>query len=815
MVHTFGVVGVETVQRAVVVGPQIMSLKETIVNRVTEYLESTTIHGFSYLTSGRHVCERVVWLIIIGTCFTLAALLIHQSIEEANQNPVMTNVESIPLQDIPFPAITINSGDPDPLGYAENTFNGLIFDQGLSEANDKELRNMFSSIIDDIVCQLNSSFRMRNSHYTRHDIPSRFIFETMPKLRELCLNQPDEKELIDQRFTEISKELILDGRDIDKVFDQYLATVDLDHEYVGIISNTSCEKWAEHLVFFFINLYQNQQAGSQKTTLIGFGSFVTYFDYLSKTTNTDVPDKFMQFLSNYSKLTGVSERLERMDATSFDFVAWMMNWLRLNNFEFNGWKKNCPGLTWVPEWMPLCHNLSDFRREYSLCCDVFSFESLNMSSLYQIMRESMQSPVFLTNPLELIERGNVIANLPFPNILQKEELTERFLKKNPNARVYACNYAGENPPSTSAFKESMSCPHFHRSITTNGFGISFNVADFWSIYKESPFTKTFVEVMKPKTNPTQQPKNLASDQHVIHRGKNILFPEKLGKSNEMLLVLQSKWTREQKTSEKFRLTIHDPLHIPNMLDAGDEILPGALTSITVWPQLIETSNDLVSHTIEERGCQFNFEGSSQLFTNNYHQEGCIFECLLELSYSTMNCTPWNYPFFKPHQQTCNFYAVYEFEKQMRDSSSINQCQAKCPQECTKMLYTTSISSEPFDWQGMCDQDLNYVLYFDPNPFYQYSQPIGIIKSYEQMVFNKNMSNLEFCKETLKRLAVVRIKLASNTVTAIKRSKRVTITGHISNIGGTLGLFTGMSIMSFIELTFWLCRFLHSLKKHCS
>ena len=792
-----------------------MSLKETIASRVTEYLESTTIHGFSYLTGGRHICERVTWLIIIGTCFTLAALLIHQSIEEANQNPVMTNVESIPLQDIPFPAITINIGDPDPLGYAENTFNGLIFDQGLPEA--KELRNIFSNAIDDIVYQLNSSFRIRNSRY----IPQGFIDLIVPYLRGFCLNYPDKKELIDQKITVFSRELILDGRYIEDLFFEDIATIDLDYEYVGNISNTSvsyssCEKWAGHLVFFFYNLYQNQQSGSQKTTRIGFGSFVAYFDSLSKfSTNTNVPHNFSQFLSKYSKLTGLSEVLERMNVTSFDFVAWMSNWLRLNNFELDGWRKNCPGIE--ERFMALCHTLPDFRQKYSQCCDIFSFESLNMSSVYQIMRESMQSPMYLTNPQEVIERQNVIASFPFPNVLQNDELTEIFLKTNPNARVYACNYARENNEfGNLEFRKSMSCPHFHRSITSNGFGISFNVADFWSVYKESPFTKTFVEVMKPKTNPPHKPNNLANDQHLLHRGKNILFPEKLGKSNEMLVVLQSRWTREQKTSEKFQLSIHDPLQIPNMLDAGDEILPGALTSINVWPQLIETSNNLVSHTIEERGCQFNFEGSSQLFTNNYHQEGCIFECLLELSYSTMNCTPWNYPFFKPHQQTCNFYAVFHFEEQMRSSSNINQCQAKCPQECTKMLYTASISSEPFDWQGMCeDKNDNYRLYFDPNPFYQYSQPIGILKSYEQMVFNKNMSYLEFCKETLKRIAVVRIKLASNTVTAIKRSKRVTITGHIANIGGTLGLFTGMSIMSFIELTFWLCRFLHSLKWHRS
>ena len=90
-----------------------MSLKDSITKSVTEYLESISIHGFGYLSTGRNILEKLLWLIIICTCFTLAALLIRQSIEEASLNPVMTNVETVQVREVPFPAITIDSGDPD------------------------------------------------------------------------------------------------------------------------------------------------------------------------------------------------------------------------------------------------------------------------------------------------------------------------------------------------------------------------------------------------------------------------------------------------------------------------------------------------------------------------------------------------------------------------------------------------------------------------------------------------------------------------------------------------------------------------------
>ena len=62
------------------------------------------------------------------TCFSLAGLLIWESIDEANRNPVLTTVETVPVKDVPFPAVTIDSGDPDPWAPTERLFNAFTFE---------------------------------------------------------------------------------------------------------------------------------------------------------------------------------------------------------------------------------------------------------------------------------------------------------------------------------------------------------------------------------------------------------------------------------------------------------------------------------------------------------------------------------------------------------------------------------------------------------------------------------------------------------------------------------------------------------------
>ena len=80
--------------------------------------------------------------------------------------------------------------------------------------------------------------------------------------------------------------------------------------------------------------------------------------------------------------------------------------------------------------------------------------------------------------------------------------------------------------------------------------------------------------------------------------------------------------------ETCKVVIHDPTFVPNLQESGFDIEPGRLSTITVTPQQVITSQDLDSNSESERDCRFHYEGSLKLF-KEYHQDGCVFECLLE------------------------------------------------------------------------------------------------------------------------------------------------------------------------------------------
>ena len=145
-----------------------MKIKEKLGKSFAEYFESTTIHGFSYLRASKTLFEKLAWILIIGTCFTLAGLLIWQSVEEAHENPVLTTIETISVKKVPFPAVTVDSGDPDPLGYAEKIFNQLAFDFAYRDPvlnkglpNGQKLRQVFSPLLNLILIKMKIFFQMR------------------------------------------------------------------------------------------------------------------------------------------------------------------------------------------------------------------------------------------------------------------------------------------------------------------------------------------------------------------------------------------------------------------------------------------------------------------------------------------------------------------------------------------------------------------------------------------------------------------------------------------------------------------------------
>ena len=74
---------------------------------INEYLGMTSIHGLRYLRDSRNIVEKVSWLIIISLSFGFCVHIIHSHFTENDNKPILTTVEMVSVQEVPFPAITI------------------------------------------------------------------------------------------------------------------------------------------------------------------------------------------------------------------------------------------------------------------------------------------------------------------------------------------------------------------------------------------------------------------------------------------------------------------------------------------------------------------------------------------------------------------------------------------------------------------------------------------------------------------------------------------------------------------------------------
>ena len=88
------------------------------------FLESTTIHGLSYISTS-HKFARFFWLLVVVLGFTGCGLLINKSFKSWDESPVKTRIETLPISEIKLPNLTVCP--------PRTTFTDLNYDLSLLE----------------------------------------------------------------------------------------------------------------------------------------------------------------------------------------------------------------------------------------------------------------------------------------------------------------------------------------------------------------------------------------------------------------------------------------------------------------------------------------------------------------------------------------------------------------------------------------------------------------------------------------------------------------------------------------------------------
>ena len=113
---------------------QIFSVLRGLVMGVREFLESSSIHGLSYIASSNR-CTRLFWTFVIFSGFSGAFYLINQAFNTWAETPISTTIEMLPIKNLKFPNVTVCP--------PKHTFTNLNYDvsRGASMTIEEETRN--------------------------------------------------------------------------------------------------------------------------------------------------------------------------------------------------------------------------------------------------------------------------------------------------------------------------------------------------------------------------------------------------------------------------------------------------------------------------------------------------------------------------------------------------------------------------------------------------------------------------------------------------------------------------------------------------
>ena len=70
------------------------------------FLESSTIHGLNYISTTRKLV-KLLWILVVIAGFTGAGVMIYQSFQDWDENPVKTTIDTLPIAQLKFPKVTV------------------------------------------------------------------------------------------------------------------------------------------------------------------------------------------------------------------------------------------------------------------------------------------------------------------------------------------------------------------------------------------------------------------------------------------------------------------------------------------------------------------------------------------------------------------------------------------------------------------------------------------------------------------------------------------------------------------------------------
>ncbi|XP_056638388.1 pickpocket protein 28-like [Diorhabda sublineata] len=237
----------------------------------------------------------------------------------------------------------------------------------------------------------------------------------------------------------------------------------------------------------------------------------------------------------------------------------------------------------------------------------------------------------------------------------------------------------------------------------------------------------------------------------------------------------------------FKILFHHPAEPPNTKQYFRAPLNQEIV-VSVKPDMMTTSEGLRNYDPHRRQCYFPTEKYLSYF-KSYTQHNCQVECLTNHTLAKCGCVAYHMPHTNdtricgPGSQTCMFNVQTELltkevtsgilNYEAEDRDGIDDCD--CLPACTSLTYNAEMSQAKYEWDKVFQS------------------------------FRVNFSEFDGIEFT--RLTIF---FKDQQFITSERNELYGQTDFLANCGGILGLFTGFSFLSIVEIAYFL-----SLRMMCN
>ncbi|XP_014277462.1 pickpocket protein 28 isoform X2 [Halyomorpha halys] len=313
---------------------------------------------------------------------------------------------------------------------------------------------------------------------------------------------------------------------------------------------------------------------------------------------------------------------------------------------------------------------------------------------------------------------------------------------------------------------------FTRIFTDEGICYSFNMLDKQDLFRDNVITYSESDNLRVQ--------GWSQDEGYTPEAQLKTYPNRAlysGTAGGVFIVLKANRNDAdyycKGPVQGFKMLLHNPAEFPMISERYLRVPLGQEVIAVVQPSIMTTSKNLRSYSPQQRRCYFPSERYLTFF-KIYNQPNCELECLTNYTLSQCGCVALHMPRkgdtknCGPGKKQCMIKAAHNLRLSRivsTDKYDITECD--CLPACTSTVYNAESSQADYEFLSVVSV---------------YGDNVTEYAEYEASRTSIFFKDVQF--------------------TTSRRNELYGIVDFLANCGGLLGLFCGVSILSFVELLYY-------------